>query len=373
MTDQVPGRRRATIAVSGLHRGESPQPGCAVISALRRVWPDLEILGLAYDPLESGLFSTGPDRIDAAFVMPYPGQGPDAMLSRLDEIHARHRIDAIIPCLDSELPNYIASASELAARGIRTALPSSSSLERVSKTNLPELCRELDVRTPRTASAHEAAALAAQAVELGYPCFVKGRLYGATLVQTVSDLYAAFDHLFSLWGTPVLLQQRLVGEEYDVAGVGDGKGDLVASCTIRKLLRTHLGKAFAGVVVDNPLLSELVARIVRRTRWNGPFEAEFIVPVDGEPHLLEFNPRFPAWIGFPAALGCNMPAASLSSVMGWAAPRPAAVPAGRMFLRHSTDLIADIADVAILLTGELSNHSQRDADSPTAVRARLAL
>lgn len=365
MTSEAIGRMRATVAVSGLHRGESPQPGCAVISALRRAWPELEILGLAYDPLESGLFSTGADRVDGAFVMPYPGQGPEAMLARLDEIHARHRIDAVIPCLDSELPNYIALRSKLADRGIKTSLPSVISLERLSKASLPALCRELDIRAPRTVSAHEAAALAAQAVEIGYPCFVKGRLYGATLVQTVSELYAAFDRLFSLWGSPVLLQERLVGEEFDVAGVGDGQGGLIVSCAIRKLLRTNLGKAFGGVVVENPVLTECVARIVRRTKWEGPFEAEFIVPTDGEPHLLEFNPRFPAWIGFPAALGCNMPAITLASALGWSAPRPIAVPAGRMFLRHSTDLVADITDIACLLEGELPDRSQRDANART--------
>lgn len=371
MTSEAMGRKRATVAVSGLHRGESPQPGCAVISALRRAWPDLEILGLAYDPLESGLFSTGADRVDGAFVMPYPGQGPEALLARLDDIHARCRIDAIIPCLDSELPNYIELRSQLAARGIRTKLPAASSLERLSKASLPELCRELGIRTPRTVSAHEAAALAAQAVEIGYPCFVKGRLYGATLVQTVSELYAAFDRLFSLWGSPVLLQERLVGEEFDVAGIGDGQGGLIVSCAIRKLLRTNLGKAFGGVVVENPLLTECVARVVRQTKWEGPFEAEFIVPTNGEPCLLEFNPRFPAWIGFPAAVGCNMPAITLAAILGWEAPHLVTVPAGRMFLRHSTDLIADISDIACLLDGELPSRNHRDADPHAETPIRL--
>ena len=46
---------RPIVAVSGLHRGENPQPGSAVIAALRRVYPRLRVVGLAYDSLESGL------------------------------------------------------------------------------------------------------------------------------------------------------------------------------------------------------------------------------------------------------------------------------------------------------------------------------
>lgn len=346
-------KERATVAVSGLHRGESPQPGGAVIAGLRRAWPDITIIGLSYDPLESGIFSIGLDRVDATFLMPYPAQGEQALLDRLDYIHERYRLDAIIPCLDSELQNYINLREALRSRDIKTRLPEPRSLDLLAKSQLPDLCRQLDIRTPRTITAHDAASLAARALEIGYPCFVKGRLYGATLVHNVSELYAAFDRLFSLWGAPVMVQERIVGEEFDIVGVGDGEGNLVASCAIRKLLRTSLGKAFGGIVVENPLMHDLVKRIVKHTKWRGPFEAEFIVPSNGEPHFMEFNPRFPAWVGFPASVDCNMPALHLAATLGWTPPKIVPIPAGRMFIRHASDLVADISDIASLLDGEL--------------------
>ena len=55
-----------TIAVTGMHRGENPQPGAAVVASLRRRFPALRIIGLSYDPLESSLFGSGPDHPDAA-------------------------------------------------------------------------------------------------------------------------------------------------------------------------------------------------------------------------------------------------------------------------------------------------------------------
>ena len=54
-------KNRPAIAVSGLHRGENPQPGAAVIASLRRRFPGLRLVGLSYDPLESGLYGQGAD------------------------------------------------------------------------------------------------------------------------------------------------------------------------------------------------------------------------------------------------------------------------------------------------------------------------
>ncbi len=339
------------LALTGLHRGESPQPGGAVAESLRLVHPALRIVGLCYDTMESGLFSTGLDRLDAAHLMPFPGAGAEPLLDRLRELVAQEGIDAIIPCLDSELQNYLAIADDLAGLGVRVLLPESASLERRSKVKLTELCRGIGVPTPRTFHADDAATLAAHAERTGYPCYVKGRLYDARRATTVAELYAGFHDIFHVWGGPVIVQEAVAGEEYDIAGIGDGKGGLEAFCIIRKMLRSRLGKGYAGVVVENPMLEDLARRIVAALEWNGPFELEFIKAPGRPPVLMEMNPRFPAWIDFPSKIGCNMPAAILERLYGDRRTTLPRCAAGRMFLRHCTDLVGDIADLA-RLTGD---------------------
>ncbi len=49
------------VAVT-LHRGDSPQPVAAVITSLRRRYPELRIVGLSYDPMESSIYSHRSDR-----------------------------------------------------------------------------------------------------------------------------------------------------------------------------------------------------------------------------------------------------------------------------------------------------------------------
>lgn len=334
------------VAVTGLHRGDNPQPGGAVIAGLRRRLPDLRIVGLSYDPLESGLYSRGDDRVDAAYLLPYPGVGADALLERLDEIQQRERVDLIIPCLDSEIPNLMEIRDELAGRGIRCMLPTKESFERRGKVGLPAFCRDLGISTPQTKSATDPARLARFAEEMGYPVYVKGKFYGAHLVNSALELVAAFNEIARVWGTPVLVQQPFVGEEYDIVGLGDGEGKITGHCAIRKMLRTSAGKGFAGVVVEDPALDDLAHRIIGALRWNGPFELEFI-KVPGKPHaLFEMNPRFPAWVNFPSQIGHNLPGRLLERLLD-ANQMPLRVcSAGQMFIRHCVDLVGDIADLA---------------------------
>ena len=354
------------IAVSGIHRGASPQPGGAVVSSLRRLVPDIRVIGLCYDPMESGIYSNDIDRIDRAFLFPYPDNGPEALLKRLDEIILEERIDLIVPCLDSEIENFIAIEADLADRGIKVCLPSLQSFEDRDKKNLAEFCKQTGVPSPKTYAANDAAQLATFTAEIGFPCYVKGRLYGAKRVYNLSQLYQAFDEIFGVWGGPVLLQEIVIGEEFNLVGVGDGQGRIIGHTAIRKLLRTRLGKGFGGVVVEDPAIVELAEKIIRELRWNGPFELEFLKS-PGRPHFLfEMNPRFPSWVDFPTQTGCNLPLALVEMALNLPISDLAVPPAGRMFLRHCADIVTDIADIARIGTGgDTDSSNEIGIGSPT--------
>ncbi len=339
-----------TVAVSGLHRGENPQPGAAVIASLRRRFPGIRLVGLSYDPLESGLYGQGLDHADIAYLIPYPGAGTRALLERLGEIHAREALTAVIPCLDSEIQNYIDLQDALLDMGIRTMLPSQRAFETRHKANLYEFCRQIGVATPITRVAMNEFTVHQFAEEIGYPVYVKGCLYEAQLVSSRLELAAAYQEIVRVWGWPIIVQQVIAGEEYDVAGVGDGKGGIIQSCTIRKLLRTSHGKGFGGIVVDNPEIARLSGRIIGELKWNGPFELEFLKG-NGTPYtLFEINPRFPAWIDFPSQIGCNMPALVGERLFGLRSKGSQPCAVGRMFVRHSVDVLGDFADFAAMST-----------------------
>jgi len=347
MTKQVPINSRS-VAITGLHRGDNPQPGASVIMSLRRRFPGLRILGLSYDPMESSIYCRDNCRLDAVYLLPYPRTGAKALLERLDAILEKEKIEFIIPSLDSEIMNFIEVQDALSRRGIRVMLPGKAAFLRRSKENLSMLCHRLGIPTPETRAAKDIGELKKFAEQIGYPVYVKGKYYEAYLVSSEAELYSSFEELAEMWGLPVLVQEMIIGEEYDVVGLGDGHGGTIGSCSIRKMLRTSAGKGFAGVVVADPRIDNLARRFIRALRWTGPFELEFI-KAPGRPHLLfEMNPRFPAWVDFPSQLGCNLPARLLERLMGTEETPLAHCDAGRMFIRHSVDVLGDISDLAEL-------------------------
>jgi carbamoyl-phosphate synthase large subunit len=338
--------KQVTIAISGLHRGDNPQPGPAVIKSIRRRYPSATIIGLSYDPLESGLFSKGADGVDAAFLMPFPTKGPKALLNRLDEIHKIHPLDIIIPCLDAEIPNYLDLVKEFKTRKIKIPLVTKKGFERRSKNNLGQLGKETGSRVPKTVTAYNLAAAYKACEEIGYPVFLKGKMYGAAKVSAPAEVAPVFHSLMVAWGGPVVVQSPVHGsDEYDVVGLGDGKGGLLGSCAIRKMMLTSAGKAYGGIVVVDPALQETVVKIIKTLKWWGPFEMEFVKGRQGH-ELIEMNPRFPSWTDFPSQIGCNLPAMMVDMLLS-RQPTPA-VPCepGKMFMRHCVDLVGDISQVA---------------------------
>lgn len=345
-----------TIAITGLHRGENPQPGCGIIRALRKARSDLRIIGLVYGPYESGAYdATLADRV---YTIPYPGAGREAFFQRLDEISEGESIDVFFPTLDSEIEPLTGVTNEWRNRNIRAVLPDEAAFRTRAKSRLPDLCKSIDCPHPKTTTVEDVSEIVPKAEEIGWPVFVKGKYYGARLAHDASSLLFYAFQLTSDWGLPLVLQQQIGGEEINVAGVGDGKGKSTGFVALRKCLVSSEGKGYGGVTISDPKLEQVSRSIIEGLKWNGPFELEFIRDRDGDFYLIEINPRFPAWIEFSAAVGCNLPAAALSAALGEDIPEMPRCPAGKFFIRHSIDLCGDVSDLGKLsTTGELIRHA----------------
>jgi small GTP-binding protein len=85
----------------------------------------------------------------------------------------------------------------------------------------------------------------------------------------------------------------------------------------------ELGATWDETDVPADLLARLT-KFVADTRWTGGGEVEYISDLTHTTHyLIDFNPRFPAWIYGAVHGGVNLPAAQLHVAMGfplWAIP-----------------------------------------------------
>lgn len=330
---------RLTVAVTGMNaRADNPGPGMAVIRCLRESARfDLRIIGLGYDALEPGLYH--PD-CDATYLLPYPSSGQRALLDRLLDIHAAESLDAVIPCLDAELPSFVGLAETLSREGIRVYLPEESQLQMRDKSRLAELAKSAGVACPETKTITSAGFFPIAPREgWTYPFVVKGPFYDAQVVQDPDEGMAAFRRISAAWGLPILVQKLVPGEEYNLSAVGDGKGRLLGTVMMKKRALTDKGKAWAGVCVKDQALADTADALISALRWRGPLELELMRDPSGQYHLIEINPRFPAWIYFSAGVGRNLPALLLERMMGLDLSPLPEPQVGTMFIRHAQELI----------------------------------
>jgi carbamoyl-phosphate synthase large subunit len=340
------------VAVTGLNAGDSPAPGVPVIRCLQaQQGHPVRMIGLAYDALESGAL----DRrmLSDVYLLPYARSGREILLERLSYIHSQVPIDAVIPCLDAELPNFIRIRDDLDALGIHTLLPSEDQFRRRSKEHLGTFCADIGVKTPRTRHITDPARLGLR--EEGLPVMVKGLYYEAYLAHTVDEAAQYVHKVAARWGYPVLVQEYIEGEEFNAATVGDGAGKTLGVAGMKKLVFTDKGKGWACVSIENAALTALAERIVAALKWPGAMEVEAIQSrADGEFYLIELNPRFPAWIYLAAAAGMNLPLLYLRLALKEAVRPLTTYTPGVVFTNYTTNLITDLAHISPLFTdGEL--------------------
>ncbi len=338
------------IAVTGLNATDNPGPGVPVIRSLREM-PGFEgrIIGLLYDTLEPGVYME--EVADRSYLIPYPSSGSEAVYERLAYIHAQEKLDFILPTLDTELYVFHKLSSRLRELGIHTFLPTTAQLTMRGKDKLSDFCREHDINTPRTHLIHSLHDLHALPSGFTYPLVIKGIFYDAAIANSFEEAVSSFHRLRLKWGLPIIVQEYLTGDEYNVAALGDGQKRTIGAVAMRKLYVTDKGKGWSGVTIHDPALLELCHRVIEQMSWTGGLELEFVKDrKTDEYYLLEINPRFPAWIYLATAAGQNMPAALVKLAMNQHVEPYDDYEVGKVFVRCSWDLISDMGRVEQLTT-----------------------
>jgi carbamoyl-phosphate synthase large subunit len=366
MNQAVPDNLRC-IAVTGMNaRPDNPGPGLAVARCLREAEVfDGRIIGLGYEALDPGVHL--PRYCDAGYLLPYPSAGAAAFLERIALINDREQVDALIPCLDAELPSVTSLVPELERMGIATYLPTSQQLELRSKDRLEELAEHAGIAAPRTKAITDAQFFFESNTRgWQFPLVVKGIFYDAAIARNADQAADAFRRIAGQWGLPVLVQEFLEGEEVNLTGVGDGEGRLLGPVMMKKLALTDKGKAWAGITVRDDTLLEASRSLVARTQWRGPLEVEVMrEPGGGAYRLIEINPRFPAWVYLTTGAGHNALDTLLRLMRGERVTDESPAPAGVIYLRYAEDAIIPLREYeSVVMNGwRLQPGRQQEASS----------
>ena len=336
-------RNKVNIAVTALNAIDSPGPGVPVIRGLKESEIfDARIIGLAYESLEPGIYMH--DIVNKVYQIPYPSAGLESLMARIEYIHSREKIDVLIPNFDAELFPFIRLEHRLKKMGIHMLLPTENQFEERQKINLPDFGKKYNIKVPDSKAVFSPDEISNNGNDMGFPLLVKGKYYDAYVAFSVEQARDYFHKISSRWGLPIILQKYVKGIEYNVIGLGDGKGNRIAAVPIRKQYITDKGKAWGGISVGDDKMLKLTDHFIKSTNWRGPFELELMKDEKNEFSLLEINPRIPAWVYLAVGVGQNIPEAIVRLVLGEELKPFETYEIGKMFIRYSWDMIVDLKE-----------------------------
>ena len=346
-------KKKLNIAVTGLNAIDSPGPGVSVIRALREAISfEVRIIGLAYESLEPGIYMH--DIVDRTYQIPYPTAGTESLFERLIYIHEKEKIDVIIPNFDAELYSFIKLEPKLKTMGIRMFLPTLHQFEERHKVNLNDFGKKYGINVPKSKVMYDLNGIYSLPSEFSFPVIVKGKYYDASIAYSIEQVKNSFNKISAKWGVPIIIQEFIHGMEFNVTGLGDGKGNTIAVVPMRKQYITEKGKAWGGISISDEKMIEMTRKFLKETRWRGGFELELMKNKDNELYLLEINPRLPAWIYLAVGVGQNIPEALVRLALGQKVEPFKEFKVGKMFIRYSWDMIVDREEFEqISIYGEL--------------------
>jgi diaminopimelate decarboxylase len=291
------------IYISGLYSGTNPQPGVGIARSLRQAYPQAKLIGVEYSNRCSGIHWRDFDEI---------------WLQRpWDELNLEAHAADIKKTLDdgglwiSSIDLEIMWLANLLPEGHPNLLTAPlSAMRQVGKPAIPAH-KGLPVKIPTFVTTELSDwDLHAFCREHNWKVWLKGPYYEAVKTDSWARLEEMRSVLSSAWATDKLfLQSHVSGYEESIT-LAAYKGELLDCVRMRKRDLTELSKTWAGDVSEvEEEIREPLREIIREINWTGGAELEMVRDAGNQLWLLEWNPRFPAWIHGATITGRNIPAA----------------------------------------------------------------
>jgi diaminopimelate decarboxylase len=307
------------IYISGLYSGTNPQPGVGIARSLRAAFPHAVLVGVEYSNRCSGIH--WPDFDEIWLQRPWEEINLKVHAREIESVldagaYWISSIDLEImwlaKCFPNGHPNLLTPEFEALRNVAKPAIPAHEGFPvsiapfvstELSDWELHAFCRQHD-----------------------WKVWLKGPYYEAMRVLSWADLEEKRHILSTAWHTDRLfLQAHVAGYEESIC-LSAYKGELLDCVWMRKKDLTEIGKTWSGDVddVDDEYLEPL-RKIIRKTKWTGGAELEMVRDTADGLWLIEWNPRYPAWIHGSTITGRNLPATLVSEASGVEPARAAQV------------------------------------------------
>jgi diaminopimelate decarboxylase len=301
---------RPTIAISGVHSDPDPSPGIGIARSLRDAFPDATILAVDYSVHSSGLHHPV---FDGVLLQP--------VWSEVDldtySLQIRQHLDLPGNCWISGLDVEIDWLASTIGDHPGLLIPSAPAQQATRKPKLTA-ANALGMRIPGFLPAQSAPTVLHElGRRSGWRLWVKGKYHEAYPAHGFAELRRQISRLEAHWPLEgIFVQQHVSGVERAIAFAAyDGR--LLKAVEVEKRAVTSQGKTWAAsVTAAPPMVTDRLALLIEDLRWTGGGEVEFVRGHGDEDWLIDFNPRFPAYIYGVTICGYNLPASLVGAALG---------------------------------------------------------
>jgi len=266
---------------------------------------------------------------DEAFVVSHINE--PSYIDELVSICRAHNVGLVVPLLDHDVAVLSHHKAAFAAVGAVLAAASPRTVE-ICTDKWKTFCfaRDHGIATAHTCLGLDEARRDLDNGTLVFPVFLKPRWgmgsVGITRVDSLATLQPCYERLLkeidgAYFNTPkptdhelIVIQETLPGAEYGLDVFNDLDGKYLTTLAKRKL-EMRAGETDRAITEDSSQLRQFGESLGAALGHVGNLDVDVIMK-EGQPHLLELNPRFGGHYPFAHVAGANLPAALVSLAAG---------------------------------------------------------
>lgn len=212
-------------------------------------------------------------------------------VNKLLEICEAEKISAITTFIDPEIELLATHRAEFEAIGVEVLAPYESTA-RLCFDKYQMFCflKEHGISTVQTWETLENFTLDYRSGHISFPVFVKPRTGSGSVGARKVLTYETLEPLMRA-EPDLIIQEFMDAQDLDADVYIDTISHRAVSAFCKKKIEMRIGGASKTVSFKDPVLFELIRKIVSVMKFNGPVDMDFFYR-DGSYYLSEINPRF---------------------------------------------------------------------------------